>query len=77
MILTILNPAAEIRKQLRLREIRLSDYIAVYHLDVCGTWEMADCMSAENRAKLARWANEEERKAVNERSRRRHAGIRA
>lgn len=76
MMLTILNPK-EVRSTFSLSLIPhggwLSDYIQVSAIDVHGTWEMADCMSAESRAKLARWANEEERRVKNERARRRHA----
>lgn len=77
MKLTILNPDPLLRKALIFREIRATDYIAVGHLDprVRGTFEMADCMSAESRAKLAILANIMEERVKNERARRRHAGI--
>jgi hypothetical protein len=50
-------------------------YRPVNPIELRGTFELADCMSAECRAGLARWCNEVEAKAGAEKARRRHAGL--
>lgn len=72
MILTVMNPDPRIALAQRVRGIRLTDYIAVSHLDLHGTQTFMESMSLEDRVKLFKWCNSEEKRRNDELARRRH-----